>query len=92
VTWSDRDRAAALSWTLAGGTYDPTAVDVTTISQENVWANWDLTALGVHWLTVDNYGLILEAPATIPKSEVKFRSSDDGSSEQRPRLQVCYWP
>jgi hypothetical protein len=27
-----------------------------------------------------------------PKSEVKFVSNDDGDADERPRLEVCYYP
>jgi hypothetical protein len=62
------------------------------IAAEKVWATWDLTALGAGWLAGENQGLILEAPVSDPKTEVKFVSNDDGDADERPRLEVCYWP
>ena len=34
--------------------------------------------------------MILESPVTSPKNETKFKSSDDGTTTQRPKLEVCY--
>jgi hypothetical protein len=92
VTWADRDRDAEVPWAVPGGTYDPPVVDTETVNAEKVWATWDLTALGAGWLAGANYGLILEAPVSDPKTEVKFVSNDDGDADERPRLEVCYWP
>ncbi len=92
VTWRHRDQAAGVLWSSAGGTYDPAVVATATISQKNAWASWDLTALSASWLGGDNLGVILEAPATSPKSEIKFRSSDDTDTVHRPKLEVCYQP
>jgi hypothetical protein len=36
--------------------------------------------------------VILEAPASVPKSEVKFKSSNDTDTFHRPKLEVCYGP
>jgi hypothetical protein len=91
VTWADRDRAADLPWTTPGGTYDAAVVDATTISGKDQFVEWDLTALAGEWLTGENHGVILEAPVSDPKSEVKFASNDDGDADERPRLEVCYW-
>ena len=57
-----------------------------------MWAAWDLTALGASWLAGDTLGVILEAPASVPKSEVKFKSSNDTDTFHRPKLEVCYGP
>jgi hypothetical protein len=35
---------------------------------------------------------LLEAPESDPKREVKFVSNDDGDADERPRLEVCYYP
>ncbi len=34
--------------------------------------------------------MILESPVTSPKNQTKFKSSDDGTTSQRPKLEVCY--
>ncbi|MGD9048815.1 MAG: hypothetical protein PVF77_12245, partial [Anaerolineae bacterium] len=67
-------------------------VDTETIDAEKVWASWDLSSLGAGWLIGENHGLILEAPVSDPKTEVKFVSNDDGDPDERPRLEFCYWP
>jgi hypothetical protein len=90
VSWRYRDKDAEVEWYEAGGTYDPEIVATTRIDAERVWASWDLTPLGPDWLAGEIYGVILEAPVSNPKSEVKFVSNDDGDEHERPRLEVCY--
>jgi hypothetical protein len=91
VTWADRDRELGLPWATAGGTYDAAVVDAVTIADEDLWASWDLTSLGAAWPGGSNQGVILEAPVSDPKSEVKFKSNNDGDDEHRPWMEVCYW-
>jgi hypothetical protein len=91
VTWADRNRELNLPWATPGGTYDPAVADASTIAAKDVWASWDLTSMGAGWLAGSNYGVILEAPVSDPKSEVKFKSNNDGDDEHRPWMEVCYW-
>jgi hypothetical protein len=91
VTWSDRDRAQGLAWSEAGGRYGAT-VSSAVVSGKDVWVSWDLAALGAGWLAGANEGVLLEAPAAEPKTEVKFLSSDDSDAQHRPLLELCYWP
>ncbi len=59
---------------------------------KNVWRSWDVTSLASGWVSspAGNLGVILESPVTNPKTEKKFKSSDDGTATQRPKLEVCY--
>jgi hypothetical protein len=91
VTWADRNRELNLPWSTPGGTYAAAVADALTIADEDLWASWDLTSLGADWLAGYNYGVILEAPVSDPKSEVKFKSNNDGDDEHRPFMEVCYW-
>ena len=60
--------------------------------RDSNWMEFDITALAQRWVNApaENYGLILESPVTSPKSEAKFKSSDDGTASQRPTLVVTY--
>ncbi|PKO23941.1 MAG: hypothetical protein CVU38_01610, partial [Chloroflexi bacterium HGW-Chloroflexi-1] len=93
VTWKARDKAASLLWTNQGGDYDSAVAGSTTVDDtKNVWRSWSVTGLVSGWYSnpSSNYGLILEAPVTNPKTEKKFKSSDDGTANQRPKLEICY--
>jgi len=94
VTWKARDKAANLLWTAQGGDYSATALDTEPFVKDvkNYWAAWDVTAAAANWVSnpAANYGVILESPVTSPKNETKFKSSDDGTASQRPKLEVCY--
>jgi hypothetical protein len=94
VTWKARDKAASSLWVTPGGDYNSTVVASKYLAKDtkNVWADWDITSLVADWVSnpSTNYGLILESPVTSPKSEAKFKSSDDGTASQRPKLEVCY--
>jgi len=94
VTWNARDKAASLLWATPGGDYNSTVVASKYLAKDtkNVWADWDITSLVADWVSNSspNYGLILESPVTSPKSEAKFKSSDDGTASQRPTLVVTY--
>ena len=94
VTWKARDKAANLLWTAQGGDYSATALDTEPFVKDvkNYWAAWDVTTAAAAWVSnpAANYGVILESPVTSPKNETKFKSSDDGTASQRPKLEVCY--
>lgn len=95
VTWNARDKAASQLWSSPGGDYDASASASAIIDNtKNVWRSWNLTSLVATWLSnpASNYGVALVAPVTNPKTEKKFKSSDDGSATQRPKLEVCYRP
>ena len=94
VTWKARDKAAGLLWAAQGGDYDPATLDTEAFVKDvkNYWATWDVTTAAVAWVATpaSNFGLILESPVTSPKNETRFKSSDDGTASQRPKLEVCY--
>ncbi len=94
VTWKARDKAANLNWTSLGGDYSATVLSSTSLNLgvKNVWASWDLTSATASWVATpaSNLGVILESPVTNPKNETKFKSSDDGTANQRPKLEICY--
>ncbi len=93
VTWKARDKAANLLWTTLGADYNPVAVATTAVDNtSNVWRSWDITNLVSGWISnpADNKGVILEAAVTSPAAEKKFKSSDDGTASQRPKLEICF--
>jgi hypothetical protein len=61
---------------------------------KNYYAIWDLSTPADAWLrgTADNYGVLLEAPVSDPRSMTKFSSNDEANADQRPYLEVCYAP
>ncbi|MCX7671674.1 MAG: DNRLRE domain-containing protein, partial [Anaerolineae bacterium] len=91
VTWKARDKAAGLLWTTQGGDYDATVAASTVVDDtKNVWRSWNITSLVSGWVSAPatNYGLILEASSS--NAEKVFKSSDDGTTSQRPKLEVCF--
>ena len=94
VTWKARDKAANLLWSSLGGDYDATILSSHTVTRDvkNYWATWNITAAAANWAATpaNNFGVILESPVTSPRNETKFKSSDDGTTTQRPKLEVCY--
>lgn len=59
---------------------------------KNYWADWDVSSAAAAWISnpAANFGVVLESPVTVPKSEVKFKSSEDGTASQRPKLTICW--
>lgn len=59
---------------------------------KNYWATWDVSNLAAAWISnpAANYGVVLESPVTKPKAEVRFKSSEDGTASQRPKLTICW--
>ena len=53
---------------------------------------WDVSSAATAWISnpAANFGVVLESPVTVPKSEVKFKSSEDGTASQRPKLTICW--
>jgi len=91
VTWKARDKAANLLWTTQGGDYDSAvAASAVVDDTKNIWRSWTITSLVTDWLSnpATNYGLILEASSS--NAEKVFKSSDDGTTNQRPKLEVCF--
>ena len=80
------------SWANAGGDYDPTPVDSTTIaSLTEGWYQWDVTELadGGEQSALANDGVLLRASAgTIDK--IRFTSSDNSGDPARPKLTITY--
>ncbi len=92
VTWKARDKAASLLWATQGGDYSGTVVSSASVDDtKNVWRTWDVQSLAADWVAnpANNFGVILEAPAGANKEKV-FKSSEDGTATQRPKLEVCY--
>jgi hypothetical protein len=94
VTWKARDKAANLLWSTAGGSFGAIVSSTSVNDTKDVWRSWNVASLVSGWLTgpATNFGVILESPVTNPKTEKKFKSSDDGTASQRPKLEVCYAP
>jgi hypothetical protein len=94
VTWKARDKAAKQNWTTQGGDYNAAVLGTAalTAGAKNVWATWSVKDAAQNWVTTpaNNRGVIIEAPVADPKSEAVFKSSDDGTANQRPKLEVCY--
>ncbi|MCL4835099.1 MAG: MSCRAMM family adhesin SdrC [Caldilineaceae bacterium] len=93
VTWKARNKATSTLWTALGGDYGSSVASTAFVKDvKNYWATWNLTSLASAWKTTPatNYGVLLQSPVTNPKNETKFKSSDDGASSLRPKLQVCY--
>jgi uncharacterized repeat protein (TIGR01451 family) len=91
VTWKARDKAAGQLWTTQGGDYDAAVAASTVVDDtKNVWRSWSIGSLVAGWLSspATNYGLILEAASS--NAEKVFKSSDDGTTSQRPKLEVCF--
>lgn len=96
VTWRYQDKATADEWTTAGGDYASAVLDSETFTtaspNKDYWATFNISAAAQAWAAdpAANYGVILESPVTNPKSEVKFKSSADGTAGQRPKLDLCW--
>jgi hypothetical protein len=93
VTWKARNKATALLWGALGGDYDPAIVSTAVVDDvKNVWRSWNVTSLAANWLAnpAGNHGVMLESPVTNPRVEKRFKSSEDGTVLQRPKLEVCY--
>jgi hypothetical protein len=92
VTWKARNKAANLLWTTAGGDFGAVVSSTSVDNTKDVWRSWNVTSLAANWVATpaSNYGVILEAAVTDPKTEKKFKSSDDGTATERPKLEVCY--
>ncbi len=94
VTWKARDKAANLLWAGLGGDYNAAVLSSHNVVKDvkNYWATWNVTSATTGWISAPatNFGLILESPVTSPKNETKFKSSDDGTTSQRPKLEVCF--
>ncbi|MDQ1301130.1 MAG: hypothetical protein QG637_1051, partial [Chloroflexota bacterium] len=91
VTWKARDKAASQLWATQGGDYDAAVAASTVVDDtKNVWRSWSIGSLVSGWLSAPatNYGVILEASSS--NAEKIFKSSDDGTTSQRPKLEVCF--
>lgn len=92
VTWKARNKAANQLWTTQGGDFGATVSSTSVDDTKDVWRSWNVATLVTGWLSnpASNFGVILESPVTNPKTDKVFKSSDDGTSAQRPKLEVCY--
>jgi hypothetical protein len=91
TTWRDRDAAAGLAWSTPGGTYLPTALSTTEITQKDIRFEWDVSLAVQDWVNnvTPNNGLLLIAPVG-GDSEVEFSTRDDSHADEHPRLKICY--
>ena len=90
VTWKAANKAGCVLWTNPGGDYGATVASTVLDDTKNVWRSWSIGSLVSGWRSnpATNFGVILEA--TSSNAEKVFKSSDDGTANQRPKLEVCF--
>ncbi len=93
-TWAAYDGMNA--WTTAGGTYDPTPINDSTVEALNRWMYFDISPLAIGWYNgiYPNYGFITRTvdEGTAIQTRVLARSSEYATGANRPRLNVTYNP
>lgn len=89
ASWNSYD--GVNPWTTAGGDYDPTSGINITLPANNTWATWDLTTLTAAWKlgNMPNYGIAL---TQITSGTNTFASSENTTSDNRPKLRVTFLP
>ena len=94
VTWRYQDKATTEEWTTQGGDYNAAVLDSEAFTNgvKDYWATFNVSTAAQAWAAnpATNYGVILEGAVTTPRSEIKFKSSADGTASQRPKLDVCW--
>lgn len=94
VTWRYQDKVTTEEWTNPGADYAGTVLDSEAFVDggKDYWATFNVSTAAQSWAqdSAANYGVILEAAVTNPKSETKFKSSADGTASQRPKLDLCF--
>lgn len=85
ATWTTQDGIAA--WSNVGGDYESAPSASRNVVDSN-WHGWEIGPLVQEWVSgrIANQGLLLKSDATT----VKFASSDDGTTAQRPALDLTY--
>jgi len=90
VTWNNA--TSGITWTTAGGDYDPTVVDTFTPTVAiDVWHDWDVTTLVQQWLATpsSNLGVLIKLVDEELNSENRYNSSDYAADESlRPKLVI----
>ena len=87
VTWNYRNLAQSQPWLTPGGSYDPLAIDTVSVNgPANSWASWDVWDALAGWLYGGNLGMILTSPVDGVTRELKFRSRENSTIAQRPKL------
>lgn len=90
-TWNNR--STGVPWTTPSGDsdYDPTAAATTNVGA-NGNHNWTITSLVQNWVnsTHPNYGLIMRLQNEGANGEHEFRTKEDTTPANRPRLAVNY--
>jgi hypothetical protein len=80
------------NWATAGGDYDSTAEDTTTIlADTNAWYSWDISNLVRNWTSgsVNNYGMIFVSNSGSPAHFV-YSSDYSVDTSLRPKLIINY--
>lgn len=93
ATWDDA--RSGVSWTQAGGDFDPTTVASSTIAAAAVpgWLDWDVKPLVAAWLAGDkpNLGFAVKTQGEVSGDLIRFVSDDDPQArDSRPKLVVEY--
>ena len=82
--WSE----SGVTWNSLGNAY--VASPVCSFGTASGWRTADVTALVRGWLsgTYDNYGLLLDDPAS--SGSATYYASEYGTISERPKLEICY--
>jgi len=82
ITWNNQPSSAS------------TAEDFYTISSSSTWRYWHVDDLVKGWLdgSIANYGVLVKPTNESSNDKIAyFRSSDSGTSTQRPKLEIRYY-
>ncbi len=94
VTWRYQDKVSTEEWTNRGADYNATVLDSEYFrsGDKDYWATFNVSTAAQAWAAnpAANYGVILESPVNASKPQIKFKSSNDGTASQRPKLEVCW--
>jgi len=79
-----------VTWNHFGGRYEQSVVGSFS-SAGSGWKEVDITALVQGWLngSIVNYGVLLDDPSAGPDEAEEYVASEDGRTEQRPKLEIC---
>ncbi len=79
-----------VTWNHFGGRYEQSVVGSFS-SAGSGWKEVDITALVQGWLngSIVNYGVLLDDPSAGPDEAEEYIASEDGRTEQRPKLEIC---
>lgn len=92
ATWDAHDGTNA--WGSAGGDFDATPSAVASVDDNLGWNYWYPTELAQAWVdgSRDNDGLLLKDMPGEPENGTEFRSSEYGTAEDRPYMDVLWYP